>query len=237
MYKKILFIFLASVVLFMTSCGSKTPNYKVRLKNDVDSASYYLGVNYGTNFHHWDFEDVNLNAFARGMLEALKKGSDVDEDLMMEAQVFLSEFSVMLQNRAGEKALKEGLDFLEANKKKQGVFTLPSGLQYRIIREGSGARPNREDMVEIHYQGTLIDETVFDSSKERGMPAQFSVGGLVPGFSEALMLMSEGSIWEVFIPSELGYGPHGSPPRIKPNSVIIFEIEMIKVIRNDDPEE
>ena len=233
MNKFVLFNVLASVMIIMGSCGGNKPNYNARLKTDVDSASFYLGYNYGAMFHQWDFEDVNLNAFATGMLQAIKKGAAVDETVLMEAQMFLEEFSVMLHGRASEKNLKEGNDFLEANKRKQGVITLQSGLQYKIIREGDGNVPDMDDMVEVHYHGTLIDGTVFESSKTHGMPAQFNVGDVIPGFSEALSLMNEGSVWEVYIPYELGYGAHGSQS-IRPNSVIIFELELLRIIRNDE---
>ena len=234
--KSLFFSIFATVVIFASSCGSK-PNYNVRLKTDIDSGSYYLGYFYGSNFHNWDFEDVNVDALARGIAEAIKHGKNVDEEIIERGQEFLGEFQVTLQNRVSEKNLKAGQDFLEANKKKQGVFSLPSGLQYKIITEGTGARPNRDDMVEVHYHGTLIDETVFDSSKDRGQPAMFNVGQVVPGFSEALMMMSEGAVWEVYIPSDLGYGEFGRPPHIKPNSVLIFEINMLKVIPNEPEDE
>ena len=231
--KHIVFSILVTATMLLASCGGGKPNYKAPLKNDVDSASYYLGYNMGANMAYSDFEDVNINAFARGMQEALKRGKDVDEEKMMEMQMFWTTFSVTLQTRAGEKDLKAGQEFLEANKKKSGVVTLPSGLQYKIIKEGTGAKPTMEDMAEVVYHGTLIDGTVFDSSKDRGDTATFGVSMVVEGFSEALTLMNEGSIWEVYIPSELGYGSMGSPPLIKPNCVIIFEIEMVKVIKND----
>ena len=233
MYKKYTFFgILVAATILLASCGGGKPNYKVSLKTDVDSASYYLGFYYGTSFAASDFEDININALARGVQEAIKQGKEVDELKMQELQMFLNMFFTNLQSRAGEKSLKEGQDFLEANKKKQGVVTLPSGLQYKIIRDGTGIKPTMEDEVDLLYHGSLIDGTVFQSSKESGDTVTFPVSGVVPGFIEALTLMNEGSIWEVFIPSELGYGenpPYGSP--IKPNSVIIFEIDLVKVVK------
>ena len=226
-------ILVSAAIILLASCGGGKPNYKVSLKTDVDSASYFLGYYYGTSFAASDFEDVNLNAFARGTQEAVKQGKDVDELKMGELQMFLNEFFMKLQTRASEKDLKEGQAFLEANKKKPGVVALPNGLQYKIIREGAGAKPSYDDEVDVLYHGTLIDGTVFDSAKDRGESVTFPVDGVVPGFGEALTLMNEGSIWEVYIPSELGYGEagrYGSP--IKPHSVLIFEIELIKVIKN-----
>ncbi|MDR1173024.1 MAG: FKBP-type peptidyl-prolyl cis-trans isomerase, partial [Bacteroidales bacterium] len=135
------------------------------------------------------------------------------------------------------KNLKEGQDFLEENKKKQGVVTLPSGVQYEIVKEGTGAKPTEGDQVNVVYHGTLVDGTMFDSSRERGDTATFNVNGVVPGFKEALTLMNEGSSWKVYIPSELGYGERGAGGQIKPNSVIIFEIDLIKVNKQEPAEE
>jgi len=222
-------IMLASIAL-LVSCGGGKPNYKAKLKNDVDSASYFLGYYYGMTFATSDFDDFNIDAMAKGVQEALKKGKDVDQEKMQELQMFLNMFFTNLQTRASDKALKEGHDWLEANKKKQGVVTLPSGVQYKILRDGSGAKPSKEDEVDVVYHGSLIDGTVFDSSKDRGDTATFDVSRVVSGFSEALTLMNEGSIWEVYIPSDLGYGanpPYGSP--IKPNSVLVFEIDLVKI--------
>ena len=221
-------IVLATILL--ASCGGGKPNYKASLKTDADTASYYIGYYYGVGLASMGFEDVNINALAKGVQDAVKNGKDMDEQKMMEIQMFLNNFVGQLQNRASEEALKEGQDFLEANKKKQGVVTLPSGLQYKIKREGTGAKPGFEDEVDIVHHGTLIDGTVFDSSKERGDTVTYPVSGFVQGFSEALTLMNEGSIWEVYIPSELGYGERGGGP-IKPNSVLTFEIDLVKVIK------
>ena len=229
-YKHVAFSILVSATLLLASCGGGKPNFKASLKTDADSASYYIGYYYGVGLANMDFEDVNINAMAKGVQEALKNGKDVDEQKMMEIQMFLNNFVGQLQSRASEQSLKEGQAFLEANKKKQGVVTLPSGLQYKIIREGTGAKPTMDDLVDLLYHGTLIDGTVFDSSKERGDTVNYPVGGFVSGFSDALTLMNEGSIWEVYIPSELGYGERGGGP-IKPNSVIIFEIDLVKVLK------
>ena len=231
-HKHTFFGILVSVTILLASCGGGKPNFKASLKTDVDSASYYLGYSVGTNFPQMDFEDVNINAFARGLQEAVKQGKEMDQEKIQELQMFLNDFFMNLQTRASEKTLKEGQAFLEDNKKKPGVVTLPSGLQYKIIREGAGAKPTLDDVAEVIYHGTLIDGSVFDSTKERGDTATFPVNRVVPGFSEALTLMSEGSVWEVYIPGELGYGEQ--PPQyssIKPNSVLIFEINMVKVVK------
>jgi FKBP-type peptidyl-prolyl cis-trans isomerase FklB len=124
---------------------------------------------------------------------------------------------------------KKGQDFLAENAKKPGVQTLPDGLQYLVLKEGTGKKPGPNDEVEVHYHGTLIDGTVFDSSVERGVPASFPVDRVIPGWTEVLQLMKEGSKWRVFIPSKLAYKSQGSPPRIGPNETLIFDIELLHV--------
>ena len=243
MYKKQIFsILVLSAIILLSSCGGKKPNYKVRLKNDVDSASYLIGYDLGVQVAYSEIDDFNVDAMAKGVLDAIKKGIEDEETMyqdQQERQMYLQMFFMKLRERIGEKALKEGEDFLEANKSKSGVVVTPSGLQYKIIRDGSGMRPTMSDMVEAIYHGSLIDGTVFDSSKEDGRGAVlFDVSRLVQGFSEALTLMKEGSIWEVYIPSELGYGQY--PPQgsvIKANSVIIFEIELVRIINEESDEE
>ena len=241
MSKYVIYSILVSATMLLASCGRK-PNYKASLKNDVDSVSYYLGYDMGVQLARMEFDNFNIDAMARGVLEALKSGVlEMDEFELWEEQqtrqMYFQMFFSKMQERNDEKTLQEGFDFLEANKSKPGIVTLPSGLQYRIIREGSGIKPGREDVVEVIYHGTLIDGKVFDSSKERGETVHFPVNGVVVGFSEALTLMNEGSVWEIFIPSELGYGSFGSPPDIKPNSVIIFELELVSVVINETEEE
>ena len=230
---------LTMAIFLLASCGGGKPNYKVSLKNDADSASYYIGFYYGAGLAKSDFDDVNINAIAKGWQDASKEVKDLTEEELMgkmqDIQMHLTNYFTKLQSRTNEKNLKEGEKFLEDNKKKSGVVTLPSGLQYKIIKDGSGIKPTKEDQVEVIYHGTLIDGTVFDSAKDRGEPVTFPVSGVVPGFSEALTLMNEGSIWEVYIPAELGYGEQ-PPPRspIKPNSVIIFEINLVKVSKSEE---
>lgn len=126
----------------------------------------------------------------------------------------------------------DGKAFLEANKTKPGVVTLVSGLQYKIIKEGKGAKPSFNDLVTVHYAGTLIDGTEFDSSYKRGQPTSFPVGAVIPGWVEALQMMPLGSTWELYIPSQLAYGTRGAPPFIGPNSVLIFKVELLDIKKN-----
>jgi FKBP-type peptidyl-prolyl cis-trans isomerase FklB len=134
-----------------------------------------------------------------------------------------------LAKMAGEKNQKEGEAFLAENKKKEGVITLPSGLQYKVIKAGSGNKPKATDTVTVHYQGTLVNGTEFDSSYRRGQPVSFPVNGVIPGWTEALQLMEAGAKWQIVIPSNLAYGDRGAGPQIGPNATLIFEIELISI--------
>lgn len=227
-FKHSAFGVLTAAVLLLASCGGGKPNYKVTLKSDTDSASYYFGYFNGKNFAAQGMDELNTDAIAKGWQDALKEVKLAESE--EQVSTFMQKYFEAARVRSSEKAIKVGQEFLEANKKKEGVVTLPSGLQYKIIKEGTGSKPAKEDQVDVVYHGTLIDGTVFDSSKERGDTATFGVSQVVPGFSEALTLMSEGAVWEVYIPSELGYGENVRPGgAIKPNSVLLFEINMIKV--------
>jgi len=147
-----------------------------------------------------------------------------------DANVILEEFISKINQNKGAGNLEEGLKFLSENRKKQGVVELPSGLQFMILKEGEGQIPTAADKVKCHYHGTLIDGTVFDSSVERGQPAVFPVNGVIQGWVEALQLMSTGSKWRLFIPSELAYGQNGAGGAIGPNSTLIFDVELLKII-------
>ncbi|MDR0814243.1 MAG: FKBP-type peptidyl-prolyl cis-trans isomerase, partial [Bacteroidales bacterium] len=152
----------------------------------------------------------------------------------VEANQFLQNYFTKEQQRVNQKQLDEGKKFLAENAAKEGIITLPSGLQYKVLKEGTGAKPTATDEAEVMYHGTLVDGTVFDSSKERGEPATFPVNRVIPGFSEALQLMGEGAVWVIYVPAELGYGENPDPRSgIKPNSVLIFELELQKVIKTD----
>jgi FKBP-type peptidyl-prolyl cis-trans isomerase len=207
---------------------------KADLKTDRQKGSYALGHKIAANIHRQLGDTtLDLDAFLLGMREALSgKGSSMNDAECEKAfNAFQSELSVRKINAAksvSTKNKKEGEAFLAANKTKPGVATLPSGIQYLVLKEGSGKQPKATDEVKVHYHGTLINGTVFDSSVNRGEPATFRLDQVIPGWTESVQKMKEGSKWRVFIPSDLAYGPNG-PPGIGPNATLIFEIELLEV--------
>ena len=207
---------------------------KADLENEVRKRSYALGANYGTSLSSLSLE-FDVDTFVEGLKAGLAGSSLLSPeeiDLVMRA---VSAEARAARNRQQQelsmKNLSEGQAFLAANGEKEGVVTLESGLQYRVISEGTGdTGPGAADRVEVHYHGTLIDGTVFDSSRDRGQPAIFGVDQVIRGWTEALQLMKEGDRWELFIPSGLAYGERGSRPRIGPNAVLVFDVELISVL-------
>ncbi len=234
--KKSSIIFVISVfsVLMITSCSSGKKYSFTKIKSESDSLSYYLGLNYGGGLKQAKIDSVfNYNAFMKGMSEAIK-----DDSLpvpQMEIQTFLNKYFTALQEKQIQEQFKdymaENKAFLEANSKKDSVITLPSGLQYKILKEGKGNKPTINDKIRVHYTGKLIDGTIFDSSYQRNEPAEFPVGQVIPGWVEVLQLMPVGSVWRVYIPANLAYG--AQPPRgsnIKPYSVLIFDMELLDIL-------
>jgi len=209
----------------MTLCGSLAAQ---ELKNNLDSVSYSLGILVAQNLKQQGLEGVNTTLVAKGMEDALKNsGAKVDP---AGANKLLQEYMMKEQAKKGEKAMAEGKLFLEANAKRKGVTTLPSGLQYEIMTAGTGPVPTKADKVTVHYHGTLLDGTIFDSSVNRGQPATFGVTQVIAGWTEALQLMPKGSKWKLFIPSNLAYGERGGPGgKIGPNTTLIFEVELLEI--------
>jgi FKBP-type peptidyl-prolyl cis-trans isomerase len=178
--------------------------------------------------------DVDPDVVLRGMKDVLGGGTLLMTD--QEAQSTLNELQADLKKRQeqemqqlAETNKKEGETFLAANKSKAGVISLPSGLQYKILQEGTGPKPTAADTVTVNYRGTLLDGTEFDSSYKRGQPVSFPVGGIIKGWTEALLLMPVGSKWQLFIPPELAYGPRQAGPAIGPNSTLVFEVELLSI--------
>ena len=192
----------------------------------MDKLSYALGLSMGQNFKGSGVDKINVSDFAAA-LQAVYAG-EKPEMTYDEAKQVVQEYFTNLQARAGEENAKAGRDFLATNAKQEGVVMTESGLQYLVVKEGSGKKPGPNDVVTVHYTGRLIDGTVFDSSVERGEPATFAVGQVIAGWVEGLQLMSEGAAYRLFIPSELAYGEHGTGP-IQPNSALIFDVQLIKV--------
>jgi FKBP-type peptidyl-prolyl cis-trans isomerase FklB len=193
------------------------------LKTPKDKASYAIGMNIGKSMHK-DSVDIDLSILMRGIKDSLAGGKTLLTD--DEAKAAL----VALQADMVKKMQAKGENFLSENKTKEGVVTLPSGLQYKILTEGTGPKPTAADTVVCNYKGTLIDSTEFDSSVKHGGPATFPVNRVIKGWTEALQLMPVGSKWQLFIPSELGYGAPGNPGAgIAPYSALIFEIELLSI--------
>jgi FKBP-type peptidyl-prolyl cis-trans isomerase FklB len=209
------------------------PNTQEPLTLDTqeDKESYAIGMSFGSSLRSQSV-DVDLNILMRGLKDSLGGGKTLLTD--EEERAVLTALRAGIQKRkeekmaqAGDANFKEGQDFLVANKSKDGVVTLPSGLQYKILQAGTGPTPTTGDFVVCNYRGTLINGTEFDSSYKRGQPATFPVSGVIKGWTEALQLMPVGSKWQLFIPADLAYGSRGAAPGIGPNSTLIFEIELI----------
>ncbi|MDG2240093.1 MAG: FKBP-type peptidyl-prolyl cis-trans isomerase [Longimicrobiales bacterium] len=205
------------------------------LDSNDQKASYGIGLNVGSQISETK-DRLDRMAFLRGVEDALQ-GSDPaiePEELQMVLSQFAEEMQAASQAAYEASAatnLEEGAAFLAENGGKEGVMTTESGLQYEVIAQGDGSMPTAADQIQLHYRGTLIDGSEFDSSYG-GEPAQFGVGGVIPGFGEALMLMAVGSHYKFVIPSEIAYGPQGSQGVIGPNATLIFEIELLAIVEN-----
>lgn len=193
--------------------------------------SYLIGRQVGDQLKSNQFPGFELDGVLKGIQDSSANVEmPIAQDKIEEAYQAIQAIMQEEQAKAAAAAKQVGEDFLAENAKKEGVVTLASGLQYEIITEGSGAKPSRESTVRTHYHGTFIDGNVFDSSVERGQPAEFPVGGVIAGWTEALQLMAEGSKWRLFIPSDLAYGPQGSQGAIPPHSALVFEVELLNVL-------
>jgi FKBP-type peptidyl-prolyl cis-trans isomerase FklB len=227
--KYLLTIFLSIVFSFSICSGDE----KVELKSEKDKLSYSLGYQFGQSLKAQKL-DVNVDFYISGVKDFL--GGKEPMMTQEEIRVTISELQKRLMaarqkelKEKGEINLAESKAFLEENKKKEGIKVLDSGLQYKVLTEGSGRTPKAEDKVSVQYRGTLIDGTEIDSSYKRGQPAIFQVGSLIRGWSEALQLMKEGAKWQIFIPPDLAYGENGAGNVVQPNSILIFEVELISI--------
>ncbi len=199
-----------------------------KLYGELENFSYALGMSIAGNLIQSGVKTVNPEIFLNGFKDVFKGETPLIHP--EEANTILEEFITKVNQSKGSDNREEGLKFLAENRKKKGVTELPSGLQFEILKEGDGEIPKATDQVKCHYHGTLIDGTVFDSSVQRGQPAVFPVNGVIQGWVEALQLMSTGSKWRLFIPSELAYGSHGAGGAIGPHSTLIFDVELLKII-------
>ena len=195
----------------------------------MDKVSYALGLSIGNNFQNSGINDLQIEDFVKGMKDVL--GNQTPELSYDEAKQVINDFFMKLQKEKFEVNKKAGEEFLNINKGKAGVVTLPSGLQYQVLQKGNGTKPTASDQVKCHYHGTLINGTVFDSSVQRGEPAVFGVSQVIPGWVEALQLMEVGSKWRLFIPSDLAYGEHGAGEAIEPNSALVFDVELLDIVK------
>ena len=199
-----------------------------RLKHYMDKFSYSIGLGIGQNLSSMGIANLSVDDFAQAIKDVLEGNQTAISH--QEAREIVNKYFEELEAKMGAAAIEQGKAFLEENKKRAGVVTLPSGLQYEIIKEGTGKKPQATDQVKCHYEGTLIDGTLFDSSVQRGEPTVFGVNQVIPGWVEALQLMPEGSKWKLYIPSELGYGARGAGEMIPPHSTLVFEVELLEVL-------
>jgi FKBP-type peptidyl-prolyl cis-trans isomerase len=220
-----------------TAAAAKTQTAPA-LTTQKDKFSYALGMNLGTNLHKQSVP-VDPNILLRGLKDALAGGKtalteDQARAALMEVQNEMRKKQQEEMHAAGEASKKEGDAFLAVNKAKEGVVTLPSGLQYKILTQGTGPKPTATDSVVCNYRGTLINGTEFDSSYKRGEPTTFPVSGVIKGWTEALQLMPVGSKWQLFVPSDLAYGERSPGPEIAPDSTLIFEVELLSIQNKSD---
>jgi FKBP-type peptidyl-prolyl cis-trans isomerase FklB len=206
---------------------------KPALKTEKDKVSYSIGLDIGGNFKRQSL-DLDAKALAAGIADGLSGGTplltkDETQKVLADFRQQMAATAEATGRQVAEKNQKEGEAFLAENKNKMDVKTLPSGLQYRVIKDGSGKTPKASDTVTTHYRGTLIDGTEFDSSYKRNAPASFPVNGVIKGWTEALQLMKVGSKWELVIPPSLAYGPQGAGGVIGPNATLVFEIELVAI--------
>ncbi|MGE0021864.1 MAG: FKBP-type peptidyl-prolyl cis-trans isomerase [Draconibacterium sp.] len=223
---------LVGILALSASCQQNGKS--VKLESDIDSVSYAIGVLVGSNnLKQLESAPGGGEINKEAMASAFRIASMGEEAVLTEEQAneVVRKFFESAGEREAQKALEEGNKFLETNKAREGVTTTASGLQYEVITAGTGALPVATDQVRVHYHGTLIDGKVFDSSVDRGEPVVFGVGQVIPGWTEALQLMPVGSKWKIYLPSEIAYGERGAGGDIGPNSVLIFEVELLEIVK------
>jgi len=220
--KQLIVIFSASLLALPLFGQEKS----TQLKDQKDKVSYSIGLQIGFNLSRQKV-DISPEMLASGIKDALAGKPQLNPDQIKEVMSAFEKDMEQKQKQAGDKNKAEGTKFLEENKKKEGVKTTASGLQYKVLKDGNGAQPKTTDTVTVNYRGTLINGTEFDSSYKRGQPATFPVNGVIKGWTEALQLMKVGSKYQLFIPSDLAYGERSVSPDLASNSTLIFEVELL----------
>jgi FKBP-type peptidyl-prolyl cis-trans isomerase FklB len=212
------------------------PSKTLKMTSEADSVAYGIGMNVGRNLKNQNLDKLNLDLLMKGLQDAVKSEKGLLDE--MQANAVLGKYFEKMQREKQAEEAKQyepmklaGAKFLEENKKQDSVVVLPSGLQYKIMKAGTGPKPTLNNTVKTHYHGTLIDGTIFDSSVQRGTPAEFPVGGVIQGWVEALQLMPVGSKWKLFVPYNLAYGERSAGPAIKPYSTLIFEVELLEITK------
>lgn len=223
----------ATAVLSLAFSTAFADATKINLNTDSDKLSYSIGADLGKNFKSQGIE-ITPQAFAKGLQDGMTGGAlmlteEQMKDVLNKFQKDLMEKRASDFNKKSEENKTKGEKFLKENKAKAGVVELPSGLQYKVIEKGTGAKPSKDDTVSVEYTGTLIDGQVFDSTEKTGKPASFKVSQVIPGWTEALQLMPVGSVWEVYVPANLAYGSRSVGGPIGPNETLIFKIKLLSV--------
>jgi len=235
-------VVLAAMIALLAGSCTQNAIKGTKVLSEKDSLSYAFGI---VNYNALAADSLELNPMivAKAMMDG-KSGKPLFTDDLAR-QVIMKFINAREAEKASKKAeadkilykdwIQQNIDFLAKNKEKQGVTTTPSGLQYEVIKMGTGAKPTVENTVRVHYIGTLIDGTEFDSSIKRKVPAEFPIANIIPGWKEALQLMPVGSKFKVYIPQELGYGANGAGQTINPYSTLVFEIELLDIVKNPEP--
>lgn len=231
MKKLILLIFLPLFVI--SGVHGEKKQKKAPFRSGIDSVSYAIGLDVGTGLNkqlkQYFADSVNLNLLIKGLESGLKKTTPLITNET--AASYIQQYLIKAQEKVNLQRKEKNITFLKENSKKEGVVSLPSGLQYKILREGTGEKPNETSEVKVHYEGQLIDGIIFDSSIERNKPATFTLNKVIAGWTEALQLMPVGSKWRLFIPASLGYGEQGAGEQIYPYATLIFDVELLEITK------
>ena len=219
-------LFILGIAVTFVSCNQTSYN-NVKLNTQIDSVSYSLGISVANSVKNSGVVSIETHAVASAFSDVFEGNSvKINEE---DANMLLQEYFVELSQKKSQEAISAGQAFLDENTKKEGIITTASGLQYEVLTNGTGATPIETDEVTVHYHGTLLDGSVFDSSVDKGQPATFPVNAVIPGWVEALQLMKVGSKYKLYIPSNLAYGERGAGGSIGPNETLIFEVELLSI--------